>query len=293
LTVQPLDVSIADMLYRPFRILAGALSALASLTPAYAQAEDQEPPPPVLKNQRHPVFDYLLIESGYVIGGWANQRWQKVDREKLPEIPSGRDRIVVKGLTKKDAILRLYSKTREVGRSPVGKLIYGNTLGDSLVYAPAAEKADFALTADWDPFPRKPVAADKQRFKEPMNALLRAKRALPKRGASILSAEQIDLDNDGVDDFVVISGDRRAGGYWMAAVVYARPDGDHAEWITLLQADDKFTTPDGSVSFIDANGDGKLELVVKTFFGSGANTDLYDLQPDGKPKQQFGMYFGD
>ena len=278
---------------RPVWILAGVLSALASFTPKYAQAEDQEPPPPVLKNQRHPVFDPLLIVSGYVIGGWANQRWQKLDFKKLPKFPPDCDRIVVRGLTKKDAVLRRFSGTREEGKSPVGDLIYGLTLGDPLVYAPVADKADFALTADWNPIPRKPVVADKQRFKEPMSALLRAKKALPKRGVNILSAEQIDLDNDGVDDFVVVSGNRRAGGFWMAAVVYARPDGDHAECINLLQAEDKFTHSDGSVSLIDANGDGKLELVVKTSLGSGAWTELYDLQPDGKPKRQFGVYFGD
>jgi hypothetical protein len=267
-----------------FIVLASLLTLLSA--PAQAQTEE-DAPPPVLKNKRHPVFENLVVADEHVLGGWSGKGWQKVDFKKLPS-QDGTLRVMVTGLTKKAAKLRLYRKNRLVAKVPVGDLLAGiSEPGDPYLDAPVAKAAAFALTGDWNPFPRKPTSVEGKPFEKVASDLLKAKVPSVKR-VLVLSVLALDVDNDGTDDFVIEAADKKDRGNWIAAVVYARPDGYHGEYLSITN-----DVAHGKVTIVDANGDGRFEFIVDTWSGSDHYINLFDLGPDGKPAEQLGYYSGD
>jgi hypothetical protein len=233
---------------------------------------------------RHPVLEHLVVVRGEVIGGRSKRGWIKLDHQKLrPAGQAEEERASLVGLVKKGTVLRLFQGQRQTKTARLDDLTFdGAQTGDS-VLVPAAQDAEVALTGAWDPFPRGAQPADKKRFRPLVARLLKGKA---KGKPTIEQVEQVDLDGDGADDFVVVA---KGKDFWLAAVVSGRPEGERIQSVRLLVND---VSVGGQVRILDANGDGKLELLLETYVEGDSYRELYDLGADGTYREVLRTYHG-
>jgi hypothetical protein len=247
-----------------------------------------EKPAPIWTNRRHRVLEHLLVVDDEVIGGWSQKGWTKINHKQL--VPKGVGdvvRAVIEGLVKKGTKLRLFKKQRRMKTVTLDNLTFvWDGAGNQYVLAPAAKGAEVSLTGAWDPFPRKVRKVGKERFLSVVVDLLKAQSGPPKGKPEIERVEEVDLDNDGANDFLVMA---KGKDFWLAALVWSKPDGERVELVRLVTSD---VPTHGEVMVLDANGDGKLELLLKAHVGGDVETELYELQADGKPKQVLFVWNG-
>jgi hypothetical protein len=151
---------------------------------------------------------------------------------------------------------------------------------------PDARETGLALTGGWDPFPRKVRRGDKKRFLPVVASLLKAAADPPKGKPAIAKVSQVDLDGDGADDFVVAA---KGKDFWLAAVVWSKPSGEQVELVSLLVND---VSVGGEVEVLDANGDGRLELLLQSYVEGDDYTELHELDTDGKHHEVLRTYHG-
>jgi hypothetical protein len=72
-------------------------------------------------------------------------------------------------------------------------------------------------------------------------------------------------------------------------VVWSKPAGEQVELVSLLVND---VSVGGEVEVLDANGDGRLELLLQSYVEGDDYTELHELDTDGKHHEVLRTYHG-
>ena len=241
----------------------------------------------------HPIIE---IETGYFFGGSENGKWIKPHD-------------AAKSIGKKTTY-RIYNLTKQAGQITAGKpKSVDEPCPDTLMVSLSSTPKDgvIGLAAPWNALPRKPVIADATQsvYMEAVRDFLKA-RGVTDPKVRITSILRIDLDGDGEEEVLISaanyftddkSNDSSAAPF-PEAPIHAPQPGSYSIVIlrraiagnvqTKLVAGEVYAKADESVApnvynvaaVLDLNGDGKLEVIVHSFYYEGGQTTIYRCEPD-------------
>jgi len=258
------------------------ISFLASLSVANVRASDL-----------HPIIE---IETGYFFGGSEKGKWIKPDQAAKS--------------TGKKTTYQVYGLTKQTGQITAGKpKSVDEPCPDTLMVSPSSKPKDgvIGLAAPWNALPRAPIIADTTQavYVEAVGNFLK-ERGVTDPKVRITRILRVDLDGDGEEEVLISatnyftndkSDDTSAAPFPEAPVQAPRP-GSYSIVIlrrvvsgnvqTKLVAGEVYAKPDESVApnvynlaaVLDLNGDGKLEVIVHSFYYEGGQTTIYLCEPD-------------
>jgi hypothetical protein len=240
----------------------------------------------------HPIIE---IETGYFFGGSENGKWIKADQ-------------AVKSIGKKTTY-QVYSLTKQAGQITAGKpKSVDEPCPDTLTVSLSSKPKDgvIGLAATWNALPRKPLIADATQsvYVEAVRDFLKS-RGIEDPKVQIIRILRVDLDGDGEEEVLISAtnyftedkSDHSAAPFPEAPIDSPRP-GSYSIVIlrrvvvgnvqTKLVAGEVYAKPDESglphvynlAAVLDLNGDGKLEVIVHSFYYEGGQTTIYRCQPD-------------
>ena len=241
----------------------------------------------------HPIIE---IETGYFFGGSENGKWIKADRAAKS--------------TGKKTTYQVYGLTKQAGQITAGKpKSVDEPCPATLMVTLSSKPKDgvIGLAAPWNALPRKPVIADASQsvYVEAVRDFLKA-CGVPDPQVRITGILRVDLDGDGEEEVIINatnyftddkSNDSSAAPFPEAPIHAPQPgsysivmlrrvlDGDVQ---TKLVAGEVYAKPDKSLApnvydlaaVLDLNGDGKLEVIVHSFYYEGGQTTIYRCEPD-------------
>jgi hypothetical protein len=240
----------------------------------------------------HPIIE---IGTGYFFGASQDGKWIEAEQ-------------AAKSIHLK-TIYRVYSLTKQIGQITAGKpKSVEEPCPDTLMVSPAPKLKDgvIGLAAPWNALPRKPVIVDATQpvYMDAVRDFLKS-RGIAGPKVRITRILRVDLDGDGEEE-VLIS----ATNYFTEdtsdhltapfpeAPMEPPPRGSYSIVIlrrvvagkvqTQLMAGELYPKPDESVppnvyqvaAVLDLNGDGKLEVIVHSFYYEGGQTTIYRCEPD-------------
>ena len=241
----------------------------------------------------HPIIE---IETGYFFGGSENGKWIKADQAAKS--------------TGKKTTYQVYSLTKQAGQITAGKPKSvdepcPDTLSVSLSSKP--KEGVIGLAAPWNALPRKPVIVDATQsvYVEAVGDFLKA-RGIADPKVQIARVLRVDLDGDGEEEVLISAtnyftedkSDYSPAAPFPEAPIHAPQRGSYSLVIlrrvvdgnvqTKLVAGEVYAKPDESVApnvynlaaVLDLNGDGKLEVIVHSFYYEGGETLIYRCEPD-------------
>lgn len=231
----------------------------------------------------HPIIE---IETGYFFGATENAKWIKADK-------------AAQSVGKKTTY-QVYSLTKQVGHITAGKpKSVEEPCPDTLtVSLPSKSKEGvIGLAAPWNALPRKPVISDTTQsvYVDSVRDFLNA-RGIADPKVRITRILRIDLEGDGEDEVLISATNYfsaadeapihapRAGSY--SIVMLRRAVGEKVQ--TQLITGEVYAKADESVApnvyqiaaVLDLNGDGKLEVIVHSFYYEGGQTTIYRCEAD-------------
>jgi hypothetical protein len=241
----------------------------------------------------HPIVE---IETGYFFGGSENGKWIKADQAAKS--------------TGKKTTYQVYGLTKQAGQITAGKpKSVDEPCPDTLTVSLSSKPKDgvIGLAAPWNALPRKPVIADATQsvYVKAVRDFLKA-RGVADLQVRITRILRVDLNGDGEEEVLIgatnyftndKSNDSSAAPF-PEAPIHAPQRGSYSIVIlrrvvdgnvqTKLVAGEVYTKPDESVApnvynlaaVLDLNGDGKLEVIVHSFYYEGGQTTIYYCQPD-------------
>lgn len=230
----------------------------------------------------HPIIE---VETGYFFGASANGRWIKADQ-------------AAKSVGKKT--YQVYSLTKEVGQIAAGKpKSVDEPCPDTLMVSLSSKPKNgvIGLAAPWNALPRKPVIVDATQpvYVEAVRDFLKS-HGIADPKVRITRILRIDLEGDGEDEVLI-----DATNYFTErdeVPMHAPSRGSYSVVIlrrvaagkvqTQVVAGEIYAKPDESVApnvykiaaVLDLNGDGKLEVIVHSFYYEGGQTTIYRCEPD-------------
>ena len=237
----------------------------------------------------------IEIETGYFFGGSENGKWIKADQAAKS--------------TSKKTTYQVYSLTKQAGQITAGKpKSVDEPCPDTLTVSLSSKLKDgvIGLAATWNALPRKPLIADASQsvYVEAVRDFLKS-RGIADPKVQITRILRIDLDGDGEEEVLISAtnyftedkSDHSGAPFPEAPIDTPRP-GSYSIVIlrrvvdgnvqTKLVAGEVYAKPDESVvpnvynlaAVLDLNGDGKLELIVHSFYYEGGQTTIYRCQSD-------------
>lgn len=241
----------------------------------------------------HPIIE---IETGYFFGGSEKGKWIKPDK-------------AAKSAGKKTTY-QVYGLTKKEGQITTGKpKSVDEPCPDTLMVSLSAKPKDgvIGLAAPWNALPRTPVIADVTQsvYVEAVRDFLQA-RGVTDPKVRITRILRVDLDGDGEEEVLISatnyftddkSTDTSAAPFPQAPIEAPQP-GSYSIVIlqrlvdgnvqTKLVAGEVYAKPAESVApnvynlaaVLDLNGDGKLEVIVHSFYYEGGQTTIYRCEPD-------------
>ena len=240
----------------------------------------------------HPIIE---IETGYFFGASENGKWVKADQAAKS--------------TSKKTTYQVYSLTKQAGQITAGKpKSVDEPCPDTLTVSLSSKPKDgvIGLAAKWNALPRKPVIADTTQsvYVEAVRDFLKA-RGIADPKVRITRIVRVDLDGDGEEEVLISAtnyftedkSDHSAAPFPEAPIDSPRP-GSYSVVIlrrvvagkvqTQLVAGELYPKPDEPVApnvyqvdaVLDLNGDGKLEVIVHSFYYEGGQTTIYRCQQD-------------
>jgi hypothetical protein len=240
----------------------------------------------------HPIVE---IETGYFFGGSENEKWIKADQAAKS--------------TAKKTTYEVYSLTKQAGQITAGKpKSVDEPCPDTLIVSLSSKPKDgvIGLAATWNALPRKPVIADATQsvYVEAVRDFLKG-RGIADPKVRIRRILRVDLDGDGEEEVLISAtnyfsedkSDHSAAPFPEAPIESPRPGSysivmlqrvvaGHVQ--TKLVAGEVYAKPGESVApnvynlaaVLDLNGDGKLEVIVHSFYYEGGQTTIYRCEPD-------------
>ena len=242
----------------------------------------------------HPIVE---VTTGYFFGGSADGKWIKA--EKAAKSMKGRTAFRVFGLTE--------GAGKATGNKP--KPAKAEACADMLTvsFSPEPKEGMIALSAPWNPLPRKPQIADptQQVYVDAVRDFLKDRRISDPK-VKITRILRVDLDGDGEEEVLInatnyftedgdVPLDTAAPGSY-SIVLLRRVVAGKVE--TELIAGDFYVKDESSPAYLyeirgvlDLNGDGKLEVIVHSHYYEGAVTTIYDCS-GGKCKAALSVACG-
>jgi hypothetical protein len=248
--------------------------------------------PTVRARSLHPIIE---IETGYFFGASENGKWIKAERAAKS----------MRGKT----IYQVYSLTKQIGKITAGKPEFiEEPCPETLAVSPSPKMKNgvIGLAASWNALPRKPAIADVTQsvYMDVVADFLKS-RGIKDPKVRITRILRVDLDGDGEEEVLIsatnyFTGDKtehsaapfpeapiespRTGSY--SIVILRRVVAGKVQ--TQLVAGELYPKPDESVApnvyqvaaVLDLNGDGKLEVIVHSFYYEGGQTTIYRCEPD-------------
>jgi hypothetical protein len=237
----------------------------------------------------------IEIETGYFFGASENGKWVKPDQ-------------AAKAVANKTTY-QVYSLTKQVGQITAAKpTSVEEPCPDTLMASLSSKPKDgvIGLAAPWNALPRKPKIADNTQsvYVNAVRDFLRS-HGIADPKVRITRILRVDLDGDGEEEVLISAtnyfaeekSDHSAAPFPEAPIESPRR-GSYSIVIlrravagkvqTQLVAGEVYSKPDESVApnvyqvtaVLDLNGDGKLEVVVHSFYYEGGETTIYRCDPD-------------
>ena len=240
----------------------------------------------------HPIVE---VQNGYLFGATADGKWIKAEE-------------AAKAL-RGETTYRIYGSTQSLGEAKGGKPkpaeeeVCSDLLTVSLSSQP--EKGAIALAAPWNALPPKVQILDatQQVYVDAARDFLKTK-GIDKPKVKIESILRVDLDGDGEEEEVLISATNYfqkdegapmrspAGSYSMVLlrrVVAGKVETQLVEGEFHPKAypgkgtddDASFDAPNAYkvIAVLDLDGDGKMEIVVRSDYYEGGATTIYRCNP--------------
>jgi hypothetical protein len=235
----------------------------------------------------HPIVE---VQSGYLFGATANSKWIKSD--EAAKAMSDERTYKIYGLTQS------FGEAKGAKPKPSEEEVCSDVLAVSLSSSP--DKGAIALAAPWNALPRKVQILDatQQVYVDAARDFLKTK-GIEQPKVKIDSILRIDLDGDGEEEVLIsatnyFSKDERipmrspAGSYSMVIlrrVVAGKVETQLVEGEFYPKAyvshDASFNAPNvyKVIGVLDLDGDGKMEIVVRSDYYEGGATTIYRCNP--------------
>ena len=238
----------------------------------------------------HPIAE---VQSGYLFGATADGKWIKAD-EAAKEL-QGEMTYHVYGLTQS------LSEAKGGQPKPSEEDACSDVLTVSL--SPNPDEGAIALAAPWNALPQKPQVIDPTQkvHVDAVRDFLKTKR-IEQPKVNIENILRVDLDGDGEEEVLIsatnyFSKDERipmrspAGSYSMVIlrrIVSGKVETQLVEGEFYPKAyrdakgdDSSFNAPNAYkvIAVLDLDGDGKMEIVVRSDYYEGGATTIYRCNP--------------
>ncbi len=240
-------------------------------------------------SELHPI---VAVEFGYFFGATANGRWIKAE-DAAKSIPD-------------ETTYRIYGLTQPLGDAKAGKpkpegAPCEKTLAVSL--SPKPEEGVIALAAPWNALPRKVQILDatQQVYVDAARDFLKTK-GIDKPQVKIESILRVDLDGDGEEEVLISATNyyqkdegppMRSPAASYSMVLLRRVVAGKVETQLIVgefypkaypkaaQEEGRFDAPNAYkvIATLDLDGDGKMEIVVRSDYYEGGATTIYRCDP--------------
>jgi hypothetical protein len=260
---------------------------LATMSILYAASVMAANPFLAAKADVHPIVE---VQSGYLFGATADGKWIKSEQ-------------AAKAISD-ERTYKIYGLTHSLGQAKGGKPkpseeeVCSDVLTVSL--SPSPDKGAIALSAPWNALPRKVQILDatQQVYVEAGRDFLKTK-GIDKPKVKIESILRVDLDGDGEEEVLISATNyfqkdegapmrSPAGSYSMVLLrrlVAGKVETQLVEGEfhpkAYVRKEDSFDAPNAYrvVAVLDLDGDGKMEIVVRSDYYEGGATTIYRCNP--------------
>jgi hypothetical protein len=236
------------------------------------------------------TFPIVDVQYGYLIGGAENGKW--VESEKATKS------------VKAGAKLQVYGVTGAVGTVAIVKL---DTAGEACPDRPMVKlnprkvkQGAIAFAAKWNPLPRKPTLLDPASAEATAGKLVREflrERGLKDPVVQITQAVKIDIDGDGQDEVVISATHYKNGDeipdeatpntysfVMVARLAQGKNELVAGEFYPKAKPDAAPPNKFEIAAILDLNGDGKIDIVVRSRYYEGDEVSVYETKSSGFEK---------
>jgi hypothetical protein len=238
----------------------------------------------------HPIVE---VQSGYLFGATSDGKWMKAE-EAAKALPG-------------EATYRIYGLTQSFGEAHGAKpkAAEEDVCSDLLVVSlsPEPEKGVIALAAPWNALPRKPQVIDPTQkvYVDAVRDFLKTK-GIDQPKVKIDNIVRVDLDGDGEEEVLISATNyfkkdesvpMRSPAASYSMVLSRRVVAGKVETQLIVgefypkaypkaaQEEGRFDAPNAYkvIAVLDLDGDGKMEIVVRSDYYEGGATTIYRCDP--------------
>ncbi len=233
----------------------------------------------------HPIVE---VQSGYLFGAASDGKWLKAEE-------SARS-------VKADTTYQIYSLTAKLGEATGSAPKSVDEPCPDTMEVTLSEKPEdgvIALAAPWNALPRKPRMADttQQVYVDAVRDFLKTK-GIEQPKVKIDNILRVDLDGDGEDEVLISATNyfskesvpmrSPAGSYSMVVLRRVMSGKVETQLVegefhpkAYVRKEDSFDAPNAYkvIATLDLDGDGKMEIVVRSDYYEGGATTIYRCNP--------------
>ena len=237
----------------------------------------------------HPIVE---VQDGYLFGAISDGKWIKADETAK--------------LIGDETTYRVYGLTQALGDAKAGKpKPEGEPCDETLTVSlsPETEKGVIAIAAPWNALPRKPQVTDptQKTYVDAVRDFLKTK-GIEQPEVKIDNILRVDLDGDGEEEVLISATNyfrkdesvpMRSPAASYSMVLLRRVVAGKVETQLIVgefypkaypkaaQEEGRFNAPNAYkvIAVLDLDGDGKMEIVVRSDYYEGGATTIYRCNP--------------